>query len=163
MITEDTQTRTPRNLVSTDLFSKIVARIQEHMPVATTYAETMVEQMLAYMATVAAYDPENPPADLVQDGHEFIYLTPSAAVDPAIHYFLDFTAEYRAFCADLTDGAFLDHVPVTHDDIRTGKSVTLTTTAMAFYGWPVDPSMWEQGTSCCQTDNCYLKVTRLTA
>ncbi|GLW67690.1 hypothetical protein Arub01_59330 [Actinomadura rubrobrunea] len=154
-------TRDPRELISDELFDQIVARIQEHMPVARFYAELMVEQMLAYIATVAAYDPGNPPAFVVDGGYEFRYLTPSTAVDPAIHYFLDFTGDYRAFCARLTGGHFIDHVPVVNESITSGKSLRLTVDVMRHFGWEVDERMWQQGTSCCQTDNCFLKVTRL--
>ncbi|GLZ12093.1 hypothetical protein Acsp04_23280 [Actinomadura sp. NBRC 104425] len=153
--------RDPHALISVELFDQIVARVQEHMPVARYYGELMVEQMLAYVATVAAYDPEDPPTFVIEGGYEFRYLTPSEAVDPAIHYFLDFTAEWREFCAMLTGGKFIDHVPIVNESITSGRSLDLTVRVMRHFGWEVDDRMWQRGTSCCQTDNCYLKVTRL--
>jgi hypothetical protein len=101
-VMEAVQTKSPIGLISPELFDQLIERVQEHMPVADFYAELMVEQMLAFLATVASYDPENPPPFVVDDGYEFRFLTPSEAVDPAIHNFLDFTAEYRQVCAELT-------------------------------------------------------------
>jgi hypothetical protein len=150
----------PRDLISPELFGLLVERIQEHMPVATFYTELMVEQMLAYVATVVSYDPENPPS-FVTDDYEFRYLTPSQAVDPAVHYFLDFTGEWREFTARLTGGHFIDHVPIVNESITSGRSLDLTVRIMRHFGWQVDERMWQRGESCCQTDNCFLKVTKL--
>jgi hypothetical protein len=62
----------PRDLIPAELFGKRVERVervQEEIPVATFYAEWMVEQGLMFLTAVAA----NPPMTM---------LTPSQAVDP---------------------------------------------------------------------------------
>jgi hypothetical protein len=49
------------------------------------------------------------------------HLTPSEAVDPAIHYFLDFTAEWREFSAALTGGKSIDRISVVNESITSGR------------------------------------------
>lgn len=122
---QSTGTKNPRDLVSPELFANLVARVKEHLPVATFYAEHMVEQMLMYVAAAAVYDPANPPA-CVPAGEPFPYLTPSEEVDTAVHYFLDFTADWREFTGRLTGGKFTDHVPITNESITSGRSLELT-------------------------------------
>lgn len=151
----------PRELLADwpGLFEKVVERIQDdYTTVATFYAELVVEQSLAYVATCAVYDQENPPFE-IEDG--FNLLTPSRAVDVGIHAFLDFTKEWREFTAKLTGGKFLDHVPVTNDSITSGRSLDLTVRIMRHYGWTVDDRMWERGASCGSTDNCGLSAVML--
>lgn len=151
----------PRNLISTDLFERLVTRVQEeYAHVARFYAEAMVEQTLCFLATTAQYDPANPPEGIVQDEEGFNFLTPSKAIDDAMHAFLDLTADYREVCKQLTGGRFIDHVPVTNASITSGRSVAITVRAMRHFGWPVDDRFWETGTSCC-SDVCQGRLTNL--
>jgi hypothetical protein len=135
----------PRDLISPELFNRLVGRVQEEMPVATHYAECMVEQMLIFLATISA----NPDTEM---------LTPSAAVDPAWHAFVAHTREYDAFCRELTGGRFIHHIPVINGDILSGKSLARTLEAMHATGYPVDEKMWQQWTSCGSTTSCDFKV-----
>ncbi|MBX6769376.1 MAG: hypothetical protein IRY90_19860 [Actinomadura rubrobrunea] len=48
-----------------------------------------------------------------------------------------------------------------NESIASGESLRPTVDVMRHFGWEVDERIWQQGTSCCQTDNCSLKVTRL--
>lgn len=156
-----TAVKNPRELLAPwpGLFEKLVTRVQDdYAPVAAFYAELAVEQALAYVATAAAYDPENPPFRI---GDGFNLLTPSKAVDVAVHAFLDFTREWREFSAELTGGKFMDHIPVTNDSITSGRSLDLTTRAMRHYGWDVDDRMWERGASCGSSDNCGLSAVKI--
>lgn len=150
--------RDPRTLLDPwpGLFEKIVTRIQDdYAPVATFYAETVLEQALAYLATTTVYDPQNPPFP-IED--EFRLLTPSEAVDVGIHAFLDFTRQWREFSAKMTGGKFIDHIPVTNETITSGRSLHVTVRAMRHFGWRVDERMWERGASCGSTDNCFMSV-----
>lgn len=141
------------------LFEKLVTRVQDdYATVATFYAELAVEQAIAYMATAAVYDAENPPVP-IDDG--FNMLTPSRAVDVAVHAFIDFTREWREVSAKLTGGKFLDHIPVTNDSIESGRSLDLTVRVMRHYGWNVDDRMWERGASCGSSDNCGLSAVKI--
>ncbi|MFD0853578.1 hypothetical protein ACFQ07_15180 [Actinomadura adrarensis] len=156
-----TAVKNPRELVSNGLFDRIVNRVRdEYTYVARFYAEAMVEQMLAFLAATAEYDPANPPEGVVLDDGEWNQLTPSKEIDPALHAFLDLTADYRAVCAKLTGGEFIDHVPVTNASITQGRSNALTVRAMRHFGWPVDDRFWEVGTSCC-SDVCHGNLTHL--
>lgn len=159
-IIQDTVTaRNPRELISKELFGKLVARVQDdYAHVAPFYAELMVEQMLGFLATSAEYDPDNPPAEIVTDDG-WNKLTPSEYIDPALHAFLDFTREYREFCKEVTGGRFLDHVPVMNDSIESGRSIAITVRAMRHYGWPVDERMWTIGASCCS--GCVVRISDL--
>ncbi|MFB4307010.1 hypothetical protein [Actinomadura sp. GTD37] len=151
----------PRSLVSGDLFERLVTRVrEEYLDVARFYAETMVEQMLCFLAATAEYDPADPPEGIVQDGEDFTQLTPSKEIDPALHAFLDLTADYRQTCMRLTGGRFIDHVPVTNASITSGRSVAITVRALRHYGWPVDDRFWAVGTSCC-SDVCQGQITNL--
>jgi hypothetical protein len=137
----------PRELISEELFGKLVGRVQEEMPVATFYAERMVEQMLVFMQAIA----QNPTNKM---------LTPSAAVDPAWHAFVAHTREYAAFCNEITGGAFIHHIPVINGDILSGKSLQRTLEVMRSTGYPVEEGMWQQWTSCGSTTNCDFAVER---
>ncbi|WP_242909561.1 hypothetical protein [Actinomadura terrae] len=152
--------RNPRELVSPDLFDRLVERLRnEYVYVARFYAEAMVEQMMCFLATAAEYDPADPPEGIVQDEAEFNHLTPSKEIDDALHAFLDLTEDYREFCEKLTGGRFIDHQPVTNSSITGGRSVAITVRAMRHYGWPLDDHFWGTGTSCC-TDVCQGRVTK---
>lgn len=160
-LTVQTPTRNPRELISPDLFNRLVERVRnDYLYVARFYAETMVEQMLCFLATTAEYDPSAPPEGVVRDEEAFTHLTPSKEIDDALHAFLDLTAEYREFCITLTGDRFIDHVPVTNSSITSGRSVAITVRAMRHHGWPVDDRFWESGTSCC-SDICQGRVTKL--
>jgi hypothetical protein len=156
---EKPQTRSPRELVSPELFDRLVERVRtEYVKVARFYAELMVEQMLCYLATAAVYEPENTPGGYFSDGEAFLYLTPSEEIDDALHAFLDLTVDYRETCHTLTGGRFIDHVPVTNASITSGRSIALTVQIMRAHGWPIDDRMWISGASCC-SDICQGRLT----
>ncbi len=144
-------TRNPRDLVSPELFGRIVDRVQEDMPVARSYAELVVEQSLAFLATIAETGERG--RDAVESK-----LSPSHAVDPGWHAFLAFTHEYAKFCAELTGGNYIHHLPVTPGTTFWWKSVPETVERMRALGWPVVESMWEKDASCGSTDDCNFRV-----
>lgn len=139
--TETTGAKDPKDLISPELFGKLVGRVQEEMPVTTSYAESVVAQALAFLAAVA-----HNPADSK--------LTPSAAVDPGWHAFVEHTREYAAFCRHLTGGGFIHHIPVKEGTTLPGKSLAHTREAIAAAGYQVDERMWEADASCGSTTNC---------
>ncbi|MEV6984891.1 hypothetical protein AB0M95_27020 [Sphaerisporangium sp. NPDC051017] len=142
----------PRELVAPELFAKLVARVQEDMPVATFYAELVVEQALAFLATIAAQD---------TDDEDAAKLSPSKAVDPGWHAFLAFTDEYHQFCSKLTGGKFIHHLPVLPGTTLGWKSVPHTVQAIRAAGYPVNEAMWQADASCGSTDNCDYRVAEL--
>ncbi len=137
--------RDPRELISPEMFSRIVSRVQEEMPVATFYAERMVEQALTFLAAVAENRGDSA-------------LTPSRAVDPAWHAFVVFTPEYAAFCREITGGGFIHHIPVLPGETLTGKSLEHTIKVMRATGYPVDEAMWQREASCGSTDSCDYRI-----
>ncbi|WP_328710494.1 hypothetical protein [Microbispora hainanensis] len=138
----------PRELISPELFSRLVARVQEEMPVSAFYAERVVDQALVFLKTIA-------------DNPEDRALTPSRAVDPGWHAFLAFTPEYAAFCREITAGRFIHHIPVLPGETLTGKSLEHTIDVMRASGYPVDASMWQQQASCGSTDSCDYRIETL--
>lgn len=134
-------TKNPRELISPELFGKLVERVMEEQPVSETYAGNVVEQTLVFLAAVA----QNPTNKM---------LTPSRAVDPGWHAFLAFTQEYRDFCLRVTDGGFIHHIPVLNSEVTSGRSLNRAVEVMRTTGYPIDDTMWEEYSSCGSTDNC---------
>lgn len=96
MSTIDTAKRTGRELVDPKLFSSVAAFAVAELGAPKQYADRIVGQAVAFLATVAQYDG---PA-----------LMPSAAVDKGVHAFYLHTADAAAWFEKVA-GRFIHHNP----------------------------------------------------
>ncbi|WP_449061229.1 glycine-rich domain-containing protein [Planomonospora algeriensis] len=131
----------PRTLISDSLLDRLAARVAAEQDVPGPLAERVVEQTLAFL-TACALNPDTP-------------LSPSKAVDPGWHIFLEYSQEYADFCERIA-GRFLHHVP---DDAPGARPVSdpaaaigATVAAMRAAGLPVDTELWVPAAQCSQ---CY--------
>ncbi|MFG3440009.1 glycine-rich domain-containing protein [Nonomuraea sp. NPDC047897] len=134
----------PRELVTPDLYGRLVARIVAEHCMPEQLADRIMSQALAFLA-VCAFNPGSS-------------LAPSRAVDIGWHTFLLDSREYAAFCENVA-GVFLHHLP---DDAGPGDSAEaaerlgVTIDAMRAAGLPVDAELWLANGKCSQ---CYAGCT----
>ncbi|MFJ8475633.1 glycine-rich domain-containing protein [Kitasatospora sp. NPDC094011] len=114
-----------RALVDEALFGRLAHRVAHDRAMEQQFAERVVDQALAFLATCAA----NPAAR----------LAPSRLVDHGWHAFLAYTREYAGFC-DRVAGRFLHHNPEDGDRPVKGTSVAATMAALTEVGYQVDAS-----------------------
>lgn len=129
-----------RELVSPELFGKLASRIARNAQLDYDFAERVVDQTLAFLATCSRYRGRK--------------LSPSNLVDVGWHTFILDTAEYRRFCAGSGSGRFIDHVPL--DNPASGESarerVLRTVDAIREAGFEVDDELWPMNDAKC--GNC---------
>lgn len=131
-------TNNPRDLVSPDLFDRLVARIARDQQVGTEYAERVMTQTLAFLQACAL----NPNAG----------LSPSRAVDAGWHVFVLHTREYAEFCERVA-GRFIHHTPTADGAVDAlAQDVAATLVTMRAAGLPVDSELWVSSAECSQ---CY--------
>lgn len=118
---------TGRDLVTGELFGRLVRRVAEDNYLCEELADRVVDQALVFLATHA------------QHGD----LRPSAMVDLGWHVFLLHTREYAAFC-DRMAGRFLHHEP--DDAPREGLGSTVAAVSAA--GYEVDRELWSHPARC---------------
>jgi hypothetical protein len=149
----------PRDLITTVLFDRLAGRISHDRRVERDYAERILSQTLAFLATCGRSPNTR--------------LSPSATVDIGWHTFVLYTREYDQFCRRVA-GRFIHHVP---DDDQAGlgecdteipsecpiakepkgttsavQSIDATADAIAAAGWPVDRDLWKRSGEC--TGDC---------
>ncbi|WP_067825225.1 glycine-rich domain-containing protein [Actinomadura kijaniata] len=124
----------PRELISRDLYAKLVARVTEDEDVSHERAQRIVTQALIFLKACA----DNPGRN----------LSPTEAVDPGWLAFILHTEEYAAFC-DTYAGAFIHHRPVCNDDIRSGATLGSTVDAIKSTGYPIDWELWTVDAANC--------------
>ena len=134
-ITTARELREGRELVTPELFHRLVTRVAEEHDHDLLMAGRVVDQALAFLGTSA--------------NHEGRPLSPSEIVDPGWHEFILHTVDYAAFC-DQVAGRFLHHVPTDPQDPSAegeGAHDTLTYTvdAIATAGFYVDTDLWPTG------------------
>lgn len=141
MTTTETIVRnTGRSLVPGALFERLSARIvAEHPDIDRPMAERIMDQALAFLATVGRNTGE---------------LSPSEQVDIAWHTFVLHTREYADFCSRIA-GCFIHHEP--HDDTRdqvsdSSASLIRTLAAITAAGFVTDPELWAVTAKC--SDRC---------
>ena len=127
-ITLSTQ-RTGRSLVSEDLFHRLTNRIVTAEGFERDFAERIVDQALAFLATCSS----NTGAP----------LAPSELVDIGWHSFILDTYAYAAFCYRVA-GRFLHHVPTDGNNAGEAAAAVLarTTAAMRALGFRLDDALW---------------------
>lgn len=120
----------PRDLISPDLFTRLVNRIMREEEVTRDQAERVIVQALAFLRA-CTLAPET-------------RLAPSKQVDQGWHAFILYTREYTEFCERLA-GGYIHHTP---DDGPTGprvdgaEAVSDTVKVMRAAGLPVDDELW---------------------
>ena len=125
-----------RDLISDQLWRRMVARIalDEDMDVAS--AERILNEALGFLRCLA----DHPEAG----------LSPSPLVDIGWHTFIVYTRDYAAFC-DQYAGRFIHHLP--SDDPETAPDhipPVATVDLMVQLGYPVDRSLWAtEGPATC--------------
>jgi len=122
-----------RSLVEPGLFDRLIQRVVQDDGLDHNTAAQVVDQALAFLATL----PQHP------------NLRPSRLVDLGWHAFLLHTREYAEFC-DRIAGRFLHHEP---DDGATSverSSLAEIRQAIADAGYVVDPEMWAHPANCSE-------------
>lgn len=120
-----------RSLVEPGLFDRLIQRVVEGDGLDHDTAVRVVDQALAFLATLSRH-PD---------------LRPSRLVDLGWHAFLLHTREYAEFC-DRIAGRFLHHEP---DDGATSverRSSAEVWHAIIDAGYVVDPEMWAHPANC---------------
>lgn len=119
------------------LFDRLTARIVRNAHLDYEYAERVVDQTLAFVATCSTFREEK--------------LGPSDAVDIGWHTFILDTAAYRAFCASSASGDFVHHVPIDDESESCGEvareRLIRTVEAIRRAGFVVDEELWPQAFS----------------
>ncbi len=137
-ITADTTaiavTTSPRELVSAELFGKLVARVVQDADVTPDHAERVVDQTIVFLKACA-------------DNRSGKVLSPSTQVDDGWHAFVLHTQDYAEFCQRIA-GRFLHHRPMMNEDIRSGAALARTIEAVRATGYPVDEDLWDRTQSC---------------
>lgn len=129
----------PRELVSPEVFRKIVNYVAEHHEVTHAYAERMFTQLLIWFLAVA----ENPHVRLAMD----------ATVDPAWHAFILHSQDYRDFC-NIMYGEYLHHVPPAPGTSHSDEEINRTLPALRATGYDVDEEFWSGQKPCCPPNPC---------
>jgi hypothetical protein len=124
----------PRDLVSPELFGKLVDRVMRDEQVTEGYAERVIDQTLVFLIACAG-------------NGSGLKLSPSTPVDPGWHAFVLHTEDYAEFCQRVA-GRFIHHRPIMDTDIRSGAALERTVIAMHATGYPVDADLWSGATSC---------------
>lgn len=133
-----------RSLVAPAFFARLSRRVATAHGLTTERAEAITDQALAYLATSA----------VKEDGAPTLYM--SAAVDPAWHEFMLYTAEYDEFFA-VNGWRKVHHNPC--DGGPTGDQtyppaaevLPLTVEAIARAGYVVRPELWQARVDCGDT------------
>lgn len=120
-----------RSLVEPGLFDRLTQRVVRDDGLDHDTAARVVDQALAFLATL----PRHPA------------LRPSRLVDLGWHAFLLHTREYAEFC-DRIAGRFLHHEP--DDDATSVEHTSLAEIRLAIIdaGYVVDPEMWAHPANC---------------
>jgi hypothetical protein len=127
---------TGRSLIPDGLFFRLSARITaNHHDIDQASAERIMDQALAFLATVGCHTGK---------------LSPSEPVDIGWHTFILYTREYAEFCGHVA-GRFIHHEP--HDDApRQGacqsSGVARTLAAIKAAGYVTDPELWADNAKC---------------
>ena len=127
----------PRDLITPDLFDRLVRRIVKDEPeIDQTMAERIMAEALAFLQTCAL----NPGAG----------LSPAWAIDIGWHTFILHTSEYAEFC-ERAAGRFIHHAPTDDADERVGKYRPIKTTlaTMREAGIPIDEHLWQAHAANC--------------
>lgn len=133
------QGKDPRELVSPEVFEKLVSYIVEHQSVTKQYASDVIEQTVIYLKAAAS----NPGIRLAMD----------ETVDPGWHAFILHSADYEAFCADVA-GRYLHHVPPPPGGSVDDATIARTLPALRATGYPVKEEFWVNNKPCCPPDPC---------
>jgi hypothetical protein len=140
-VTAEQTTIDPRTLISSNLFTRLVARIVKDEQIDQVHAERIMDQTLGFLTACAA----NPGAG----------LSPSQTVDVGWHTFILHTREYAHFCQQIA-GRFIHHTPNDLDALGQSPSeaeaIGATVAAMRAAGLPVDAELWLPRCDCSQ---CY--------
>lgn len=121
---------TGRSLVDSRLFDRLILRVVRDDGLDHETAVRVVDQALAFLATL----PQHP------------HLRPSVLVDMGWHAFLLHTRAYAEFC-DRIAGRFVHHEP--DDDTPAERSSPAETmAAITAAGYVVDSEMWGYPANC---------------
>jgi len=125
-----------QDLISQDLFSRLVKRIAGENDLPLGHAERIMDQALAFLGACA-------------DSSE--QLAPSDTVDIGWHTFILYTRDYARFCERVA-GRFLHHVPNDGKHIaRDPERMTdRTVDAIRQAGYAVDLPLWKASAKCNQ-------------
>ncbi|QVQ54174.1 hypothetical protein J4H86_11030 [Spiractinospora alimapuensis] len=119
--------RNPRDLITEELYDRLVRRIVKEENVAPEYAGRVMDQALAFLAACG----ENPG----------LGLSPSRSVDVGWHTFILYTRHYAEFCARVA-GRFIHHEPTDYPGAEGGTTLRDTVSTIERAGYPVDVPLW---------------------
>jgi hypothetical protein len=124
----------PRELISPELFAKLVTRVMEDEKVSEEDAKRVVAQTLVFLKACAVNPGRN--------------LSPTKAIDPGWHAFILHTEDYAEFCERVA-GRFVHHRPICNDDIRSGTALERTIEALKATGYPIEWDLWTVNAADC--------------
>ncbi|MFH9421234.1 glycine-rich domain-containing protein [Streptomyces sp. NPDC017529] len=122
-----TERRTGRELVDAGLFDSLARFVVVHDGETRERAERIIDQAVAFLASVGGTD---------------IPLVPSDDVDKGLHAFILHTREYARFC-EQNSGRFLHHTPAGPGKLaRSFAAVSASACAMKARGFLVHEDLW---------------------
>ncbi|OKI08268.1 hypothetical protein A6A06_33935 [Streptomyces sp. CB02923] len=139
MTTMATEQRTGRELIDKDLFDRLAHFVVVHNGESRDQAEKIIDQAVAFVASVGGTD---------------IPLVPSDDVDKGLHAFILHTREYAKFC-EQRGGRFLHHSPAGPGPLsRSFAAVSASAHAVKAAGFLVHEDLWTvNGLSAGQCDS----------
>lgn len=128
-----------RTLIDITLFDRLAARVAREHQLSVAYAERIVDQALAFLASSAEYTAEP--------------LAPTPTVDIGWHAFILYTREYTQFCHAVA-GRFIHHVPTDSPNALVsqsspGEARARTVKAIQRAGYLVDGDLWTDVAAKC--------------
>lgn len=135
-VTPPRQAASNKELITPELWDRLVTRIERDDDVTHELAERIMDQALGYLKLAS-----------LRPGEGF---SPSPLVDIGWHTFILYTRDYDRFCRELTGGQFIHHEPTDGEAPRPSASPSTTMIAMRDLGIAVDEPLWE----CLHNGDC---------
>lgn len=142
-VTVDAPTKRGSDLVSIELYERLVDRIVKDEGLSKDLANRILDQALAFLAACATSDRP---------------LAPSDTVDIGWHTFILYTRDYHDFCHQVA-GRFIHHDPTDSPETTPVDSPAVmrerTISAIRAAGYLVDDELWAGAADCTQcADGC---------
>jgi hypothetical protein len=123
-----------RNLVSADLFDRLVDRLAADESLSREDALRVMEQTLMFLKMCADHPQET--------------LAPTKAVDPGWHTFILHTEDYAEFCTRVA-GRFIHHRPMAEGESGAGEALRRTVELLRTTKHRMDAGMWSVDEAKC--------------
>ena len=132
-----------RNLVSNQLWGRLVRRIQrDHPSISGELARSIMDAALGFLFLCGNYPDRR--------------FAPSRLVDIGWHTFLMYTRDYDSFCKRTVGGKFVHHEP---NDLLSGRKFLSSEATVCFMdeaGILYNPKLWAHEVGSCDScsDSC---------